>query len=502
MGHGARGLLGGRRRWNYFPHDHARSRAYRWGEDGLLGICDRECRLCFALALWNGDDPILKERLFGLTGPEGNHGEDVKELYFYLDATPTHSYLQGALQVPAGGVPVRAAASRRTAGAARDEPRVRARRHRRLRRRPLLRRHRRVRQGRARRHPDPHHRRQPRPGRGDAARAADALVPQHLVVGLHGRGLLAQAATRRASGDGAIDRRARDARALSASTSSRADGARPQLLFTENETNAERLFGAPNAAPYVKDAFHDYVVDGERDAVNPRRRRHEGGGALPCSTFRPGGEVRAAAAARGRARARRRDAVRRDFDAIFASAQRARPTRSTTARSRRRCTPSERNVARQAYAGLLWSQAVLSLRRRATGSTAIPASRRRRREPQARPQPRLAAPLRPRRASRCPTTGSIPGSRRGISRSTCVPLARIDPEFAKEQLLLLLREWYMHPNGQLPAYEFAFGDVNPPVHAWAVLARLQDDRRRAAQRDRAVPRARRSRSCCSTSPGG
>ena len=149
MGHGPRGLLAPTATaWDYFPHDHARSRAYRWGEDGLLGITDRECRLCFALALWNGRDPILKERLFGLTGPEGNHGEDVKECYFYLDATPDALLHEGALQVPAGRVPLRAAASRRTAAAARSDPEFELARHRRLRRRPLLRRLRRVRQGR------------------------------------------------------------------------------------------------------------------------------------------------------------------------------------------------------------------------------------------------------------------------------------------------------------------------------------------------------------------
>ena len=150
MGHGPRGLLAGRLACGRtFPHDHARSRAYRWGEDGLLGICDDGGRLCFALALWNGADPILKERLFGLTGPEGNHGEDVKELYCYLDATPSHAYLKALYRYPQRGIPVRATSSPRTLAGPR-RPRVRAGRHRHLRRRPLLRRRRRVRQGRRR----------------------------------------------------------------------------------------------------------------------------------------------------------------------------------------------------------------------------------------------------------------------------------------------------------------------------------------------------------------
>ena len=167
--------------WNYFSHDQARSRAYRWGEDGLAGISDDQQRLCFALALWNGKDPILKERLFGLTNSESNHGEDVKEYYFYLDSTPTHSYMKYLYKYPQAAFPyadlVETSRSR-----GRQRVRVRAARHRRLRRGPLLRRLRRVRQGVARGHPDPDHRPQPRPGAGRAARPADALVPQPVVV--------------------------------------------------------------------------------------------------------------------------------------------------------------------------------------------------------------------------------------------------------------------------------------------------------------------------------
>ena len=167
--------------WNYFPHDQARSRAYRWGEDGLAGFCDDQQRLCFALALWNGADPILKERLFGLTNGEGNHGEDVKEYYFYLDSTPTHSYLKYLYKYPQRAYPYDDLV-RTNRGAAPRRAGIRAARHRRVRRGPLLRRVRRVRQGVARRHPDPDHRLQPRAGSGAAARAADVLVPQHLVM--------------------------------------------------------------------------------------------------------------------------------------------------------------------------------------------------------------------------------------------------------------------------------------------------------------------------------
>ncbi len=175
--------------WNYLPHDHARSRAYRWGEDGLLGICDRQCRVCFALALWNGRDPILKERLFGLTGPEGNHGEDVKEQYFFLDATPTASYAKALYKYPAGGVSLRSARPPRPGEGGAG---IRAPRHRDLRRGALLRRLRRVRQGGHRRPPDPRHRRQPRSRGGGGPPPAHALAPQHLELGARRRGVLAQ----------------------------------------------------------------------------------------------------------------------------------------------------------------------------------------------------------------------------------------------------------------------------------------------------------------------
>ena len=167
--------------WDYLPHDHARSRAYRWNEDGLAGICDRQQRVCFALALWNGRDPILKERLFGLTGSEGNHGEDVKEYYFYLDSTPTHSYMRYLYKYPQARVPVRAA-GRREQAPEQARTRVRAGRHRRVRRRPLLRRVRRVREGGQRRPVRADHGREPRTRCGAAASAADDLVPQHVVV--------------------------------------------------------------------------------------------------------------------------------------------------------------------------------------------------------------------------------------------------------------------------------------------------------------------------------
>ena len=223
--------------WDYFPHDHARSRAYRWGEDGLLGICDRECRLCFALALWNGKDPILKERLFGLTGPEGNHGEDVKEYYFYLDSTPTHSYMKALYKYPQAEYPyARLVEENRRRGKGEpefelvdtgvfDENRyfdVFAE----------------YAKASPERHPDPHHRGQSRPRGGDAAPAAPALVPQHLVLGAHERRLRDEAEyllRRRRHSSSRSTRRS----VVSVSPPRPwPDGTAPRLLFTENETNA------------------------------------------------------------------------------------------------------------------------------------------------------------------------------------------------------------------------------------------------------------------------
>ena len=259
--------------WDYFPHDHARSRTYRWGEDGLLGICDRQGRLCFGLALWNGADPILKERLFGLTGPEGNHGEDVKEQYFYLDSTPTHSYMKALYKYPQREFPYAwLVDENRRRGKA--DPEFELADTGAFDERPLLRRVRRVRQGVARRHPHRDHRRQPRARsrrRSPCCRRSGSATP--------GPGDAPARATR------SVRRWPRPAMARSPSThpiarqlpaggraAIQSGGGSAELVFTENETNTERLFGSPNATPYVKDAFHDYVVAGRADRVNPERR--------------------------------------------------------------------------------------------------------------------------------------------------------------------------------------------------------------------------------------
>ena len=227
--------------WDYFPHDHARSRAYRWGEDGLLGICDRECRLCFALALWNGRDPILKERLFGLTGPEGNHGEDVKECYYYLDSTPTHSYMKALYKYPQAAFPyARLVEENRRRG--REQPEFELEdtgifdeqryfdifvEYAKAAPDDLV-----IRITVANRGPE----------RAPPARAAHAVVPQYLVVGARGRRLLAEGQDQPRRGDTTV---AAEHASLGKFTFE-ASGA-GELLFTENETNMERLFGVKSA---------------------------------------------------------------------------------------------------------------------------------------------------------------------------------------------------------------------------------------------------------------
>jgi hypothetical protein len=448
--------------WDYFPHDHARSRVYRWGEDGLLGICDRQARLCFALALWNGADPILKERLFGLTGPEGNHGEDVKEQYFYLDSTPTHSYMKALYKYPQRAYPYDRLV---------DENRRRGKDDRELELADT--------------------------GAFDDERYFDVFAeyakasPDDLLIAITvaNRGPTAAALTVLPTiwfrntwswgrtGEGYSDRpslraEARDRIAvdhpslgryrLSIDTPDTGGSQAPELIFTENETNKQRIFGAPNASPYVKDAFHDYVIEGRTERVNPAR---EGTKAAVVQRL----SVPAGGAIRLRLRLTRRDeiAIARDafadFDEIFAA--RRREADGFYAAKTGALSTDEAVAVRQAYAGLLWSKQFYHYDVRAwlEGDPAHPAP------PAARRNGRNAewGHLYNRDIISMPDKWEYPWFAAWDLAFHMIPFARIDPQFAKEQLLLLTREWYMHPNGQLPAYEFAFGDVNPPVHAWA-----------------------------------
>ncbi|HEX3764814.1 MAG TPA: glucosidase [Kofleriaceae bacterium] len=438
--------------WTYFPHDHARSRVYRWGEDGLLGICDRECRVCFALALWNGRDPILKERLFGVTGPEGNHGEDCKELYYYLDATPTCSYLKALYKYPHAAYPYAALV---------DGNRARGRGDRELELEDtgvLDAGHWDVQAEYAKAGPDDILIRITVTNRGGAAKLhvlPTVWLRNTWRWGRHGegydpRGLIA-------SGGAASVR-------ITQPTLGRlrldCEG-EPALLFTENETNAERLWGVPAVMPYTKDAFHRRVVGGELAAVNPAL---EG---TKCAAWYvldvPAGESRCL---RLRLAPDGDSAAPFDgFDAVFAR-RIAEADHYHRAVRDAPMTDDERRIVRQADAGLVWSRQFYHyiVEHWLEGDPGQPAPSEQRRRGRNRAWQNLWA----RDIITMPDGWEYPWFAAWDLAFHCVAMARFDPQFAKHQLLLLCREWYMHPNGQLPAYEFAFGDVNPPVQAWAV----------------------------------
>jgi hypothetical protein len=444
--------------WEYFPHDHARSRTYRWGEDGLLGICDRQGRLCFALALWNGRDPILKERLFGLTGPEGNHGEDVKEAYFYLDSTPTHSYLKALYKYPQAEFPYeRLVRENRERGKADPEFELADTGV--------------FDQGRyfdvtaeyAKAAPDDIAIRITVANRGPD----DATL--HLLPtlwfrntwswGRDGEGHTGRPELRRA-GPGRIeaDHPTLGRYELVADRSGR-DGL-PELLFTENETNLARLYGAANRHPYVKDAFHRAVVEGDAGAVNPAATGTKA--ALHYVLHVPAGterEVRLrlrtphASPAFGPAFERVLSQRIQEADEFYRD------------RLPEAASEDEARVIRQGYAGLLWSKQFYHyvVDHWVAGDPAHPMPPAGRTEGRNAGWPHVFS----RDIISMPDKWEYPWFAAWDLAFHMIPFARIDPHFAKEQLLLLLREWYMHPNGQIPAYEFAFGDVNPPVHAWA-----------------------------------
>jgi len=435
--------------WKYFPHDHARSRAYRWGEDGLVGICDREGRLCFALALWNGQDPILKERLFGLTGEEGNHGEDVKEYYFYVDGTPTHSYMKAVYKYPQRAFPYQQLL---------DENRRRGKGDREY---ELL-----------------------DTGIFNESRYFDVSMeyakasPNDILIRLRidNRGpepwtlhVLPTLWFRNAwswgrTGEGywpTPSIRQVDETHVSCEQESlgrytfEAITKPEQFLFTENETNHERLFQTPNRTPYVKDAFDRFVVQGESGAVNPAQW-----GTKVAPYYRQ--EIQAGKGIELRFRlSAESESGPVDFDAVFA--QRIQETNLFYGVDD--TSPASLQIAKQASASLLWSKQLyhFGVLEWLEGDPAFPTP------PAERWNGRNCAwkHLYNRDVVSMPDNWEFPWYASWDLAFHMVPFAEIDPYYAKEQLILLLREWYTNPNGQIPAYEFAFGDVNPPVHAWA-----------------------------------
>jgi hypothetical protein len=461
--------------WDYFPHDHARSRAYRWGEDGLLGITDRECRLCFALTLWNGRDPILKERLFGVTGPEGNHGEDVKEEYFYLDSTPTHSYLKALYKYPQAEFPYAwlVGESRRRS---RNDPEY-----------ELLdtgvfkdNRYFDVFAEYAKHSPNDILIRITVANRGPEA------ATMHLLPTIWFRNTWSWNSTEEgATLKPRIGIEKENLLLLEHETLKRyffeigpdPKGQKPDILFTDNETNQTRLFGSPNAGPCVKDAFHEYVVQGRREAVNPD---NFGTKAAPhyILNLKPGESQ----TIRLRLYSAEETAPRPDaasFDKVFALRIRE-ADEFYSGHASSKLTEAERNVIRQGYAGLLWSKQFYNYIVEDWLSGDPPVH-----PPETRHEGRNAnwSHLYSRDVLSMPDKWEYPWFAAWDLAFHMVPFARVDGKFAKEQIGLFLREWYMHPNGQIPAYEFAFGDVNPPVHAWAAwrVYKISDAK---GQRDR------------------
>ena len=452
--------------WDDFPHDHARSRAYRWGEDGILGISDHDGYLCFAISLWNQADPILKERFFGLAGPEGNHGEDVKEYYFFLDATPSHSYLKALYKYPQRAYPYTAlVAENRRRG--RQAPEY-----------ELL-----------------------DTGIFDESRYFDVTVeyakadPADIVIGISvaNRGpkpatlhLLPTLWFRNTWSWGTDDRHPllqRDSMGTWIRARHHVLGdywlaceGDPTLLFTENESNAQRLWRVPNRSRYVKDAINDYVVHGDREAVNPDAQGTKAA-AHYVLTLAPQATARVTLRLSDR---RHADPFGDADDVLTTRRQEADEFYATLATAE--MSGDERRLQRQAFAGLLWSEQFYFYDVAAwlDGDPAGPPP------PEARRHGRNAGWRHLNNADviSMPDTWEYPWYAAWDLAFHCVPLAMVDPEFAKRQLILLLREWYMHPNGQLPAYEWAFGDVNPPVHAWAARRVYEIERDMTGRADR------------------
>ena len=440
--------------WDYFPHDQARSRTYRWGEDGIGGISDRHQLICFALALWNGRDPILKERIFGLTGSEGNHGEDVKEYYFYLDSTPTHSYMKFLYKYPQAEFPYAQLVEenrRRGRGAFEFE---------------LM-----------------------DTGVFDENRYFDVFVeyakatPEDICIRItaHNRGpdpaefhLLPTLWFRNTWSWNGARQRPRLAKAgdvhggalISAEHSQYGkrwlvcEGT-PELLFTENETNAKRLWGVENRTPYVKDGINDYVVRGEHGAVNPSQIGTKA--SAHYSLRIPPGQS-STLRLRFTDRLPGAGVLGKEFEAVFAG-RKAEADEFYKERAGKCTSEDACRVQRQAFAGMLWSKQFYhyDLRTWLKGDPDAPSPP----EGHQRGRNREWGHLYNADIISMPDKWEYPWYAAWDLAFHCIPLALVDPDFAKEQLVLLTREWYMHPNGQLPAYEWAFGDVNPPVHAWA-----------------------------------
>ncbi len=463
--------------WNYFPYEHARARAYRWGEDGIAGISDWHQRACLALGLWNEKDPWLKERLFGLTNSEGNHGEDVKEYYFYLEATPTYSYMKYLYKYPQGEFPY---------AKLREENRRRGKK-------------------------DPEYELLDTGIFGEN-RYFDVFIeyakamPEDILIRVTAWNRGPEAARLHLAPSVWFRNTwawGRDTRAPRLSMRKESEGMRvielqhwamgnfllaaegaPEMLFTNNETNYQEVFGAENPGPYRKDGIDRYIVQGKKDGVNPAEMGTKAA-AHYAQEIAAGGSMQLRLRLVGERVARHPMPLwfGEDFDKIF-ERRAAELDEFYKARllSRREVSADAYAVQKQAFAGLLWNKQSYhyNVQQWLEGDPGQPAP----------PRERLEG-----RNSRwthlnnadvisMPDKWEYPWYAAWDLGFHCVALALVDPEFAKQQLLLFMREWYMHPSGQVPAYEWAFDDVNPPVQAWAALRVYAIERRSRGKGDR------------------
>ncbi len=458
--------------WNYFPHDHARSRAYRWGEDGILGITDRECRLCFALSMWNEKDPILKERLFGLTGPEGNHGEDVKECYFYLDSTPTHSYMKGLYKYPQREFPYGRLVSENQQLSLSD-------REFELTDTGIFtdNRYFDVFVEYAKGSPDDILIKITIVNRGPAP-AKLHLLPtlwfrNTWVWGCAHEGCSMKPRIQAIAPD-LVETEHETLGKFFFAYDRAPDGNVPRALFTDNHTNAERVFGVTNDTPYVKDAFQQLLIEGRQEAVNPQSI---GTKVAPhyLHEFAPG-ESRTFNLRIYSESDAPKEPFGESFDRIF-NQRKKEADYFYNSRIPSQLSSEEKEVCRQGYAGLLWSKQFYHyvLKDWLDGDQFQPPPPAERKLGKNNEWKHFFA----RDVVSMPDKWEYPWFAAWDLAFHMVPFARIDSQFAKHQLTLFLREWYMHPNGQLPAYEFNFSDVNPPVHAWAAwrVYKISDGRR-------------------------
>ena len=456
--------------WNYFTHDDARSRVYRWGEDGIAGISDDMQRICFAIALWNGKDAILKERLFGLTGNEGNHGEDVKELYYYLDSTPTHSYMKHLYKYSQAAFPYS------------DLVNTNRNRNKFEKEYELL-------------------------DTGifnnekyfdvfteyaknteedicikitvynrSAEKAYLALLPTIWMRNLWSFGLMHDKPF--------IELKDANDRFGMAEVNHYWVGeyhfyfeTPDKTLFTENETNKQKLYGQQNESPFVKDAFHQAVIENDFDFLKDKKK---GTKFSPLYNLNIEGNSSATVKLRlSKHVLMNEDPFGESFDFIFN--ERIKEADEFYNSIHQTNDKDLQNIQRQAFAGMLWSKQYfnIDIPRWLKGDEGQPAP------PESRWYGRNHEwhSLNNEDIISMPDKWEYPWYAAWDLAFHCVPLSIVDPEFAKNQLILFLREWYMHPNGQLPAYEWAFGDVNPPVHAWSCLQVYKMDKEKTGVAD-------------------